>query len=202
MFNRNSKRRYEVRTYSNEVQTYGESSSKLFAGYLWLNRPHKKQKWKRVFTCLYSSPALTYLVWWANKHENQIRGFLLLNDYDVVHYLANSICIKPNCNLRVQIILKADNAKDTNDWITHLRRYSTRNKTVQHLNHSKRSSLTDEEESCCDENNRHYSSNNSIPCMQHSTQLEGEKLDRLKVLIHWTYLYNGIISRQDTMDSY
>ena len=66
-----------------------------FSGYLWLNRPHKKQKWKRVFTCLYSSPALTYLVWWANKHENQIRGFLLLNDYDVVHYLANSICIKP-----------------------------------------------------------------------------------------------------------
>ena len=66
-----------------------------FAGYLWLNRPHKKQKWKRVFTCLYSSPALTYLVWWVNKHETQIRGFVLLNDYDVVHYLANSICIKP-----------------------------------------------------------------------------------------------------------
>lgn len=65
------------------------------SGYLWLNRPHKKQKWKRVFTCLYSSPTLTYLVWWSNRHENQIKGFVLLNDFDVVHYLANSICIKP-----------------------------------------------------------------------------------------------------------
>ena len=78
-------------------------------GYLWLNRPHKKQKWKRVFSCLYSSPALTYLVWWANKHENQIRGFVLLNDYDVVHYLANSICIKPvsTASRRILAVLHA-----------------------------------------------------------------------------------------------
>ena len=49
----------------------------------------------RYYTCLYTSPSLTFLAWWSNRNEAQLRGFLSLTDYNVKCSLADSFLIIP-----------------------------------------------------------------------------------------------------------